>query len=246
MEMMIFLSGMAIVYAVLFIRFLKVAYVDELRLLPQEYHRAEKSKEFTSAMHAKITLSILFCVAGAVGIGWNLLHGKAEVGDFFIMAGLICAAFGDYFLQYIRVDYKKFNIGILCFALTQICLLAFLLTKQKFGWPELIVTIVILVLVLILMKYQKWNLGKAQGPLSVYTVLLTLMTSKAVTLAVTSLGIQGKEDIFVFAVGAVLFLLSDLVLGIWNYHSNRHRDANWNWITYFAAMFLIAASISIA
>jgi uncharacterized membrane protein YhhN len=56
--------------------------------------------------------------------------------------------------------------------------------------------------------------------------------------------VEKSVGTLLFMIGAVLFLVSDLLLGIWNYKTGARRHANLNWITYFSGMMLIALSIS--
>ena len=245
MAVTIILAVLTVLYVFLLVRYLRVAYVDELRFRPGEYGAAPDRAAFRRSTRAKLSLSVLFCVIGAIGLCVTAAQEGIAAGGVCVLAGLVCVVFGDYYLQFIRADAKKFNLGILFFALTQAFLLASLFLQQAIGWAEIVAAVVILMLVLALMKKQNWQLGKAQGPLTVYTVLLVLMAVKAVTVVLTSPDGNVGNGPFVFAAGAVLFLLSDLLLGIWNFHSNRRMDANLNWITYFAGTLLIALSLSV-
>ena len=205
------------------------------------YLRMEARHDFLRATTLKLTLGALFCIMGVACVLTLMLAGMLEVPDILVLCGLICAIGGDYFLQFIRLDAKKFNIGIFFFALTQCFLIASLLLRFGLGWQEFVITVVVLLLVLLLMKKQDWQLGRARLPLTVYTVLLVFMASKAVAgmFSMEALPVRSA----VMASGAVLFLVSDLFLGIWNYHSDKWIHAKLNWITYFAGMILIALSL---
>ncbi len=205
------------------------------------YIRMEAKNDFIRATTLKLTLGALFCMTGVIGVLLLTMAGSVTVADILILCGLICAVGGDYFLQFIRLDAKKFNTGILFFALTQCFLLVSMFLRFGIGWQEFVMTVVILLLVLLLMKKQDWKLGKAQGPLTGYTMLLVLMASKAVVGMFSPQAIAGRT--IVMAAGAVLFLVSDLFLGIWNYHTDKRIHANLNWITYFSGMFLLALSL---
>ncbi|MEA4853801.1 MAG: lysoplasmalogenase family protein [Christensenella sp.] len=243
MGIIITLVGLSVLYACLLVRYLRIAYVDELRFWPYEYPGDPDSEAFMRSTRAKLSLSVLFCIVATAGLLYHIALGRFSGFSTFVLAGLICAVFGDYYLQFIRADAKKFNAGILFFALTQVLLLAYLFSVSAIGWTEIIISVVILILILLLMKKQDWKLGKAQGPLTVYTVLLVLMTVKSVVVACS---VETSDvSAWLFAVGAVLFLLSDLLLGIWNFHSNHRIHAYWNWITYFSGTLLIALSLGV-
>ncbi|WP_066644761.1 lysoplasmalogenase family protein [Christensenella timonensis] len=210
-------------------------------ILLWQYIRMEARHNFVRATTLKLTLGALFCITGIAGLLLLTLDGSVEIPDILVFCGLLCAVGGDYFLQFIRLDAKKFNAGIFFFALTQCFLLISMFMRFGIGWQEFVVTAAVLLLVLLLMKKQDWQLGKAQVPLTVYTVLLVLMAAKAAVSVFSPQAIAGRT--LVMAAGAVLFLVSDLFLGIWNYHTDKRIHANLNWITYFSGMFLLALSL---
>ncbi len=199
---------------------------------------------FERATGLKLTLSGLFCVAGIFSYGMLYMVGSVTMPpQFFILLGLFAGLAGDFFLQYIRLDTKKYIAGILCFSATQVLFITYLFIT---GIPDVlgsvltgVITAAVLVLVLVLMKKQSWKLGREQAALTIYTVLLSFMTARAIV----NLLWQPSLSSGLFALGAVLFLVSDFLLGIWNYNTSKRAHANLNWITYFAGMLLIALSI---
>ena len=214
------------------------------------YIREDIFGRFSRATKLKMTLSTLFCVLG----GWGLLSWPAGPPEeaIFILCGLVCALIGDYFLRFIQIDARKFNCGILFFAGAQAFFLVSMFTVQGIGPVEFVFTALLLAAALILMKKQSWQLGKAQGPLTVYMILLSLMMAKAlVTVLAPTAGAELWPSTvspripayFFMAAGAVLFWTSDLLLGIWNYHSRKNSITAWNSITYFTGVFLIALSL---
>lgn len=212
------------------------------------YLRAEAKNDgnngFKRATGLKLTLSGIFCAAGI--FSYYLLFSIVNVNvppQIFILLGLLAGLAGDFFLQYIRLNVKKYIAGILCFAAAQALFITYLLIA---GMPDILgwiltvaITAAVLLCVLALMKKQNWQLGAEQKVLTLYTVLLTFMTVRAV------LYMAGRFSFssVLFALGALLFWSSDMLLGYWNYHSNKKVHANLNWITYYAGMLLIAFSI---
>lgn len=204
------------------------------------YLNAERQKNFESATTLKLILSTLCTISAFLGFLYTLLALEVFfVPQLLVFLALFAAIFGDYYLQFIRLDAKKFNRGIFCFAITQVFLIAMLILQNGILWIEFVITVVVLLLVLLLMKKQKWELGQAEKPLTIYTILLVFMASKAVTALI--LGNRSAPDILL-AAGGVLFLLSDLFLGIWNYRTDKRAHANLNWITYFVGIMLISLS----
>lgn len=212
------------------------------------YLFAEKKNDgkngFKKATALKLTLSGLFCLVGI--ISYYLLYNYNTYGQIYqkmqmiVMISLFVAFAGDFFLQYIRLDIKKFKIGITCFSITQVLLIIAMGVIYSISWKEFVITAVALVLFLLLMKKQNWQLGEAQKILTIYTILISFMASKSVMVFVS----DATQGTLLFMIGAILFLVSDLLLGIWNYSSNKRVHANLNWITYFSGLMLIALSIS--
>lgn len=208
---------------------------------------------FERATKLKMTLSSLFCAVGIAGaILWVLGLPPAPVGTPLMICGLVCALVGDYFLRFIVRDAKKFNCGILFFAGAQAFFLSAMFLKAGIGFWEFIVLAVLLLAALILMKKQNWQLRQAQTPLTVYMVLLSLMMAKALTMVFIPPNAPpeypypigpGFLSYVLMAAGAVLFWISDLLLGIWNYHSRKNAINAGNSITYFTGTFLIALSL---
>ena len=201
------------------------------------YLYLEHLNKFKPATALKLVISGLCFLSGLLGC---LTHsGAVQIGQLLIVCGLAFAFAADYLLQYIKLDMRKFIAGITCFAITQSCFIASMIMRYGINWPEVVSAAVISLLVLLLMVKQKWQLGRAQVPLSIYTGLLAFMASKAV------LGLfSGNINISVIlmAAGGACFLLADICLGLWNYHNGKRIYVNLNWIFYFSAIMLIASS----
>ncbi len=212
------------------------------------YLFAEKENDgktgFRRATAMKLTLSGLFCVVGV--ISYYLAYSFSHHNEIFftmqllIVIGLFCCLCGDFFLQYIRLDVKKYKTGIACFMTAQVLFYISMTVLNGFTWQEFVITVVALALIQVLMKKQGWQLGEERKLVTAYTVILTLMAAKSVMAFWRDL----TGNTLLFMIGAIFFLLSDLVLGIWNYHTGKQAHANLNWFFYFSATMLIALSIS--
>ena len=215
------------------------------------YLYAEKKndgkKGFIKATTTKLILSGIFCAAGIISYFFFINTSQFAPGhmppQLLVLLGLFFAFAGDYFLQYIRLNAKKYITGICCFAAAQILFISALVIKvpgDGINWLlTVVITVAVLLCVLAMMKKQNWQLGKEKNVLTIYTVFLTFMTAKAVA----SLTGGVTAGTLLFAAGAVLFLLSDVLLGIWNYNTGKRVHANLNWISYYSGMILIALSI---
>lgn len=232
----------------LFILIVSAVVIAVFAVLLIVYLRAEARNDgtigFVRATGLKLTLSGLFCAAGIVSYLqlYTVVNVNAPL-HIFVLLGLFAGLAGDFFLQYIRLNVKKYTAGILCFAATQALFISYLVitgTPDVFGWILTVaITVAVLLCVLALMKKQNWQLGRERPVLTLYTVLLTFMAARAVV----NMAWQPSVSAILFACGAVLFFSSDMMLGLWNYHSGKRLHANLDWIFYFSGMLLIAFSI---
>ena len=200
------------------------------------YLRAERLSGFKKATALKLILSGLCTVCALFGF---ISGDMYDISRLFIVVAMVFAIFGDYYLQYIRLNENKFNLGISAFGMTQIFLIISLSLRNGFSLFEIILTAIFSLSVLLLMIKQKWELGKAKIPLNCYTLLLTYMTSKAI---MALFGDSITVNAIFMAAGGVLFLTSDFFLGIWNYHTDKRLHVNLCWIAYFCAIMCIALS----
>ena len=194
--------------------------------------------EFKKAAALKVTVSGI-CALCAL-LGFMIWGVHTEVARVLIPIALICSVIGDYFLQFIILDEKKFMIGILFFALTQVFLIVFLCLHHGVAWPEFVITAVIVVIAWTLVNVLKWELGKAKLPLIGYVALLVFMVSKSILALFNSTGITAP--IALMAAGAVMFVLSDALLGIKYFAGVKESNSKLYLITYFLAVLLIALS----
>ncbi|MCL2807526.1 MAG: lysoplasmalogenase [Coriobacteriia bacterium] len=207
------------------------------------YLRAESNvgkgpHEFKKAALLKITVSGI-CALCAL-LGFIIWGAEIECVRIFIPIALICSVVGDYFLQYIALDEKKFKVGILFFALTQVFLIVFLCLHHGVSWPEFAITAVFVGSIIALVTKQKWELGEAKIPLYVYVALLVFMASKAV---LPLFGLTGISiPLILMAAGALLFVLSDTLLGFKYFSGGKESTSKLYLITYFFAILCIALS----
>lgn len=213
-----------------------IFFIYLLILLPIFIFHANKHGKAESLQH-KMALSILFCVAGLIGTTIN----DFSIYAVFILFGLIMSLVGDYFLIFIESDMKKFIAGILCFGLTHVFYLASMYSIAAFIFWDLFVTFIFYLLLLFFIGKQKINFGAAKYPLYIYSMIIILMTVKALSMLYYSP--YTMQSRLLLAVGAVLFMLSDVFLGIYEYMNKKTLFRNLNNIAYFTGQLLIAASL---
>lgn len=185
----------------------------------------------------KLTLSVLFCSLGLIGATLNDFSLYAV----FILFGLMSALAGDYFLIYIESDIKKYTAGILCFGMTHLFYLIAMCTTVGIFLPNLFVSSVIWGIMLYFTSRKKIDFGKARYPLYAYSFLIILMTVKALTMMYFSP--YNMESSLYMALGASLFMASDIFLFIYEYMDGKYSLMIFNGVAYFAGQLLIAASL---
>jgi uncharacterized membrane protein YhhN len=202
------------------------------------YFRAEKQENFNRSMAFKLSLSGL-CTLCAL-LGFAFVSMPVDFSRILVIFALVCAFLGDYFLQYIMLDEKKFAIGILCFAGTQVFLIIFLCTRYGVSWPDFVMTAVVFFFVHLLTKKQRWELGRAMIPLYTYMVILIFMMSKAVLPLLGGYGVS--LSMILMAAGGILFLLGDILLGTSAFKPGSGPLLYPKQSAYFCAILLIALS----
>lgn len=205
-------------------------------LLPL-YIRAEKQGGFKKPTTLKLLLSGL-CVICAL-IGFVFWGSEVTPLRALIVVALVFSFFGDYYLQFIQLDEKKYLKGLIFFSLTQLTFISYLTLCFGLSWPEFVITLVVATGALAFIRIQKWKLGKTGVPLVIYILLLVFMASKAVLAA---WGAASSPSLILFAVGAVLFVISDLLTGINNYAEEKGVLGSVHLAAYFCGILCIALS----
>ena len=168
----------------------------------------EHEKKYVPAVISKGLASLCFVILGV--LGWKL-SGQSEFGKL-VVIGLVLGCIADVLLN-LRFVFEKngqkiFLVGILVFLSGHIMYLAALIPKCGPVWICLAVGVVITFLLL------KWIFSKITAKKAFkffgifYIGAIVIMTCVAVGALITSPSIQSA----MFVVGAVLFLISDVVL----------------------------------
>jgi len=193
----------------------------------------EKQEKFWPATILKVSLSAYaagVCVYAAV-----LLNNYV----FYIFAlGLVCAVPADYFLQYIKTDLKRYRFGIFFFGAMHVCLLVSFYLVYSISFYEFVIFALLIAVLITFQKVGKWEMKKEKGQLSVYTVLVVFMASKAISTYFT----VPNPPVFILmlSLGGLLFFLSDLFLGIWAYSKEKFVFLALNRVIYFAGQLCLA------
>ena len=197
------------------------------------YIRQENLYRFRTATALKITLTMTLavCLIVALARDFSPVLLAAAVGM------LLCSG-GDFYLQYIRRDVRKFTRGIILFGLGQVCNITALFLLAPYHWSGLAVLAALLALAVALKGIGRWDTSTNEPWLTIYTVLVAMTAAKSLSVAIV---LAGKPGGLLLGLGGLLFFLSDMVLGIWNYRKNHILLADLNWLLYFAGQFLLCA-----
>ena len=163
-----------------------------------------------------------------------------------IMMGLVCGLIGDIVLD-LKIMYKESSslyqhAGMLAFFTGHLYYLAALLIYFGFNWLPLLIALVLAVIISLVGKFiLKFNFAEHTADTYAYSFILSYMMAQACYAAIA----QGFTNCTILlAVGAILFLLSDLVL-VMTYYDNKDSRPfiAVNHILYYAAQYIIALSI---
>ena len=197
------------------------------------YIRQENLYRFRTATALKITLTMTLavCLIVALARDFSPVLLAAAVGM------LLCSG-GDFYLQYIRRDVRKFTRGIILFGLGQVCNITALFLLAPYHWSGLAVLAALLALAVALKGIGRWDTSANEPWLTIYTVLVAMTAAKSLSVAIV---LAGKPGGLLLGLGGLLFFLSDMVLGIWDCRKNHILLADLNWLLYFAGQFLLCA-----
>ncbi|MFX0211207.1 MAG: lysoplasmalogenase [Candidatus Hodarchaeota archaeon] len=159
--------------------------------------------------------AFLFCFAGDLGIEKDILIGLS----LFLIAQLL---FSLVFL--IQVFTIGFSVNVLFLAA--------------------IAVFIVVIYMLIFLQYLESSedgLGSLKIPILAYCVVISLMLISSILLW----GTLGKLEVIVVVIGALLFIISDSIIGIHEFHHKISRSVLMVMITYYSAIFLLSLSVFI-
>ncbi len=197
------------------------------------------------ALLIKTTTSFLFI---AVAFTSFMVNAIQEVTTFFalIMMGLICGLIGDIVLD-LKIMYKESSSlyqhgGMVAFFVGHVFYLAASLIYFGFSWMALVAALILAIIIVCVSKFiLKFNFAEHSIDTYAYSFALCYMMTQACYAAIT----QGyTTSTVLLAAGAILFLLSDLLL-VMTYYDNKDSKPfiAVNHVLYYAAQYAIALSI---
>ncbi len=201
-----------------------------------------------AALYAKAIASCCFIATALAAMNRNRVF--LEFGTL-ILAGLILGMLGDIWLDlkwiYLQDKDSYLYAGFISFLLGHVCFITAIFRSAPWNSFSIIMSIVLALvigLIAILMeKPLKMKYGSFKLIVFLYSCTLALtMTASMMTAYITKFKLTAW---IVMSVGALLFLLSDLVLSGMYFGENKNTKGNiiLNHALYYAAQFCMAATI---
>lgn len=212
--------------------------------------------KWTAGLFLKVACGVLFIALAA----WAATHLAAEEAGlstlaFFVVMGLVMGMLGDIWLDQKSLHLEKENLytvaGFSCFGIGHIFYtLGLLITLGKGDVSLLIIPLiaaaVMVAVMLLIEKPLHMDYGAFRIPVALYTFVIVTATVLPIVLCVQMSGSPLSSMVSCFAVGMVLFLLSDLVLSQ-GFFSTKNVPYKLitpvNLILYYGGQFSIAAGL---
>ncbi len=203
-----------------------------------------------AALYAKAVASLCFIATAIAATNENRLF--LDFGSFMTF-GLVFGLLGDVWLDlkwiYLQDKDSYLYSGFIFFLLGHVCFVTAVFKVGPYTPSSLVVAfaaaLVIAFVAILMEKPLKMHYGKFKWIVFLYSFMLALTMTMAMTLAV----ITGFDKMWtVMSVGGLLFLLSDLVLSGMYFGESKNTSFNivLNHTLYYAAQFIMAATILFA
>lgn len=232
-----------------------IAVIAELALVPLflKYYWPDRCKK---SFITKTVCSLLFVLCGIFAV--KAMGNNTLFADY-IVWGLVFGMAGDLLLHSLTENKLPFIIGVVAFLIGHIFyIMAFQraiyttgLNPSAFTWYEAVAILAILALALI--YAFKTNVFKRKGAMAygllVYGIVLAMMLVKGLRYAIGEIVYGTNDHMFMVSLtvglGAVLFFISDLSLGVILSDDKPAKRGMriFNIGTYYTAQLLLAASI---
>ena len=124
-----------------------------------------------TALPITLSMTLAVCLIVALARDFSPVLLAAAVGM------LLCSG-GDFYLQYIRRDVRKFTRGIILFGLGQVCNITALFLLAPYHWSGLAVLAALLALAVALKGIGRWDTSANEPWLPIYTVLGAMTAAK--------------------------------------------------------------------
>lgn len=187
----------------------------------------------------KALASVLFIITGIVG--YKKIK-KNRMYFIWILLGLVFSFGGDVFLELYTTRGILFINGVASFALAHIMYFIGFCSLRKLNIIDIIIGIAIATPLILLQLSGGFEYGGMKLIVIVYTILISLMVSKAISLH--SYYRNGKKAVTLTIAGALMFLVSDIILLFLFFSKGVFYELNYvNLIIYYVGQGLLALSL---
>lgn len=206
-------------------------------------------KTDVKSLMLKSATSVMFILTGVF-----LTIGKPSLYSALIIAGLVCGILGDIWLdmKFMYRSDEKFltNAGFISFSFGHFFYIAAIIAGAAPSFkaiallPSLGIAVIAGCAVYFGEKIMKLKYGSYKMISTLYGALLFFTTVFGLFTCIFS-GFNENTHLFVFFIGGVLFVISDLILSgtYFGEGKNRPVDIITNHVSYYLAQFIIASSI---
>ena len=182
----------------------------------------------------KAVLSTTFL---AVGVYFAATNGW-KVYDLLVVVALLFAWIGDALLVF-KHKPNLFHAGCIAFAFANVFLTAHSVLVYKWVWWSILLFAVYITAVLLCQKFGVFSFGKSTLYLNLYSVAVGYNGLLGLAVAITT----NSTAALLFGLGSVLFLASDIVLGLFMFKIKKWQMDAFNTLLYFSGLMLIALSL---
>ena len=189
-----------------------------------------------------VTKSIASLLFVAIALLSYIVAGTDARFFFLLLVAQVFAMAGDVLLVYGEQKKAMFAAGLLSFLLTHIVLIVNFSTRAPFSLWDVLLWVALVGGCLLAHRPSGIKLGDMKLPALVYLCAISLMVSKAASLLYR--GVFDLRGGLLAAVGAALFMASDVFLLLYDFRQPREKALRVaNLITYYGGQALIALSV---
>lgn len=194
----------------------------------------------TAVVVLKILTSILFVILGVISYKKGKSNKKYAL---FIILGLVFSMFGDTFLVLDRNQGLYFYIGVVSFAIGHIIYIIGFSSCIRITLRDFIIFSVILIPTIFIIVIGEFDFEGMLPVIIVYAMIICFMVCRALSL--TRYYSDNKKGIGMAIAGAVMFLVSDLILLFIFFYTKKCAllGEEVNWIIYYPGQAILAMSL---
>lgn len=159
-----------------------------------------------------------------------------------ILSGLLFSFIGDVLLELSGIVPDLFVIGVGSFAICHIMYSAGFCTLRRVTFRDILICLIIAAPLILLQILGGFNIGGMKFVVMGYTVLISFMVSKAVSLHHFYRG--NERAVILTITGAVMFLISDILLLFWFFGPVKYEALEYlNILSYYLGQGALALSL---